>query len=217
MKVLHPAEPAARSFLHKPGRSDSYLRCGLHVSEGPTREKNPSSSGPYGRRWWLSVWCSCKPPAPSRTTRSCRPATPRTPLRWSTTARLYLYTSHDEDVTVNNFFTMNDWRLYSTADMVNWTDHGSPAGYKSFSWGTGDAWASAGCRKKRQVLSLRADQQLDRREDRRGGREQSLGPVHRPARKGADLHRKRQHRPDGVHRRRRTGLSVLGQSARSST
>ncbi|HYQ01894.1 MAG TPA: glycoside hydrolase family 43 protein [Polyangiaceae bacterium] len=55
--------------------------------------------------------------------------------------RLYLYTSHDEDVTVNNFFTMNDWRLYSTVDMVNWTDHGSPAGYKTFSWGTGDAWA----------------------------------------------------------------------------
>ena len=55
--------------------------------------------------------------------------------------RLYLYTSHDEDVTVNNFFTMNDWRLYSTVDMVNWTDHGSPAGYKSYSWGTGDAWA----------------------------------------------------------------------------
>jgi len=58
--------------------------------------------------------------------------------------RLYLYTSHDEDVTVNNFFTMNDWRLYSTIDMVNWTDHGSPAGYKTFSWGTGDAWAPMG-------------------------------------------------------------------------
>jgi arabinoxylan arabinofuranohydrolase len=58
--------------------------------------------------------------------------------------RLYVYTSHDEDVTVNNFFTMNDWRLYSTADMVNWTDHGSPAGYKSYSWGTGDAWAVQG-------------------------------------------------------------------------
>ena len=58
--------------------------------------------------------------------------------------RLYLYTSHDEDVTVNNFFTMNDWRLYSTVDMVNWTDHGSPAGYKTFSWGTGDAWAPHG-------------------------------------------------------------------------
>ncbi len=58
--------------------------------------------------------------------------------------RVYLYTSHDEDVTVNDFFTMNDWRLYSTTDMVNWTDHGSPASYKTFSWGTGDAWAPHG-------------------------------------------------------------------------
>jgi MYXO-CTERM domain-containing protein len=55
--------------------------------------------------------------------------------------RLYVYTTHDEDVTVKDFFTMNDWRIYSTADMVNWTDHGSPLSYKSFSWGTGDAWA----------------------------------------------------------------------------
>ena len=54
---------------------------------------------------------------------------------------LYLYNDHDEDVTVNNFFTMNDWRVYSTVDMVNWTDHGSPLSYKSFTWGTGDAWA----------------------------------------------------------------------------
>ncbi|WP_437535018.1 family 43 glycosylhydrolase [Sorangium sp. So ce726] len=58
--------------------------------------------------------------------------------------RLYIYTSHDEDVSVNNFYTMNDWRLYSTTDMVNWTDHGSPAGYRTFSWGTGDAWAPQG-------------------------------------------------------------------------
>ena len=58
--------------------------------------------------------------------------------------RLYLYTSHDEDVTVGDFYTMNDWRLYSTADMVNWTDHGSPAGLKSFSWGRDSAWAPQG-------------------------------------------------------------------------
>ncbi len=38
---------------------------------------------------------------------------------------LYLYTSHDEDVTVNNFYSMNDWKLFSTVDMVNWTDHGT--------------------------------------------------------------------------------------------
>jgi len=61
------------------------------------------------------------------------------PMVWGD--RLYVHTTHDEDVTVSNFFTMNDWRVYSTADMVNWTDHGSPLSYKDFSWGKGDAWA----------------------------------------------------------------------------
>lgn len=54
---------------------------------------------------------------------------------------VYLCTSHDEDVTLDNFFTMNDWRVYSSKDMVNWTDHGSPLSYHSFSWATGKAWA----------------------------------------------------------------------------
>ena len=53
----------------------------------------------------------------------------------------YVYTSHDEDRTVNDFYTMNDWRCYSSKDMVNWTDHGSPLSYSTFSWGQGDAWA----------------------------------------------------------------------------
>ncbi len=57
---------------------------------------------------------------------------------------LYLYTSHDEDVTVDSFYTMNEWRLYSTEDMVNWTDHGSPASLRTFSWGTDNAWAPQG-------------------------------------------------------------------------
>lgn len=55
--------------------------------------------------------------------------------------RLYLYTSHDEDVTKNNFYSMNDWKLFSTVDMVNWTDHGTIAGLKTFSWSTDNAWA----------------------------------------------------------------------------
>lgn len=54
---------------------------------------------------------------------------------------VYLYTSHDEDVTVKNFFTMNNWRCYSSKDMVNWTDHGAILSYKDFSWSRGDAWA----------------------------------------------------------------------------
>jgi len=54
---------------------------------------------------------------------------------------VYVYTSHDEDETVRNFFTMNDWKCYSTTDMVNWTDHGSVLSYKTFEWSRGDAWA----------------------------------------------------------------------------
>lgn len=53
--------------------------------------------------------------------------------------RVYLYTSHDEDA--STWFTMNDWKLYSTDDMVNWTDHGSVLSYKTFAWAKGDAWA----------------------------------------------------------------------------
>lgn len=53
---------------------------------------------------------------------------------------LYLYTSHDEDGA--SYYTMNDWRVYSTTDMVNWTDHGAPLSYKTFTWAKGDAWAS---------------------------------------------------------------------------
>jgi arabinoxylan arabinofuranohydrolase len=54
---------------------------------------------------------------------------------------VYLYTSHDEDTTVRNFFTMNDWRCYSSTDMVNWTDHGAVLHYTDFEWSRGDAWA----------------------------------------------------------------------------
>jgi arabinoxylan arabinofuranohydrolase len=54
---------------------------------------------------------------------------------------VYVYTSHDEDETVRNFFTMNDWLCYSSTDMVNWTDHGVVLSYTDFEWSRGDAWA----------------------------------------------------------------------------
>ena len=47
---------------------------------------------------------------------------------------LYLYTSHDEDKLVKNFYTMNDWKCYSTKDMVNWTDHGTVLSREDFKW-----------------------------------------------------------------------------------
>lgn len=56
---------------------------------------------------------------------------------------VYLYTTHDEDETVDNFFTMYNWRCYSTTDMVNWTDHGAVASLEDFAWSdkTNGAWA----------------------------------------------------------------------------
>jgi hypothetical protein len=59
------------------------------------------------------------------------------PMVWNN--RLYLYTTHDADG--STWFTMDDWRLYSTNDMVNWTDHGVVLSYTDFEWAKGDAWA----------------------------------------------------------------------------
>ena len=55
---------------------------------------------------------------------------------------LFLYTSHDaspEDIPDVNEkssagFFMYDWLLWSTTDMVNWTEHGAVASLKDFPW-----------------------------------------------------------------------------------
>lgn len=44
---------------------------------------------------------------------------------------VYLYTTHDEDDAQG--FKMLDWLLYTSTDMVNWTDHGAVASVKDFS------------------------------------------------------------------------------------
>ncbi|MET7672744.1 family 43 glycosylhydrolase [Micromonospora luteifusca] len=53
--------------------------------------------------------------------------------------RVYLYTGHDEDG--STYFTMREWRVWSSADMVNWTDHGSPMSLATFAWADANAWA----------------------------------------------------------------------------
>src|SRR5574344_1828580 len=45
---------------------------------------------------------------------------------------VFLYTTHDEDNA--DGFLMKDWLLYTSTDMVNWTDRGVVASLKSFSW-----------------------------------------------------------------------------------
>ena len=53
---------------------------------------------------------------------------------------VFLYTSHDEDDATG--FKMLNWMLYTSTDMVNWTDRGIIASLKTFSWaGDNGAWA----------------------------------------------------------------------------
>ena len=62
---------------------------------------------------------------------------------------LYVYCDEDMNVPgVNDFYYMERWRVYSTVDMVNWTDHGVAMPRTAFTWGReGTCWASQ-CVKK---------------------------------------------------------------------
>ncbi|MER5261997.1 family 43 glycosylhydrolase [Actinosynnema sp. NPDC002837] len=53
--------------------------------------------------------------------------------------RVYVYTGRDEDGSTT--FTMREWRVFSSADMVNWTDHGVPMNLGTFAWADANAWA----------------------------------------------------------------------------
>lgn len=53
--------------------------------------------------------------------------------------RLYVYTGRDEDA--STYFTMREWRVFSTTDMSNWTDHGVPMSLSTFAWADANAWA----------------------------------------------------------------------------
>ncbi len=49
---------------------------------------------------------------------------------------VYLYTTHDEDYAPEGMagFRMKEWLLYTSTDMVNWTDHGTIANLYNFKW-----------------------------------------------------------------------------------
>lgn len=57
--------------------------------------------------------------------------------------RVYIYTGHDEASVGHNGYVMHDWLCFSSADMVNWTEHKPiPMDVKTFKWARDDAWAS---------------------------------------------------------------------------
>jgi beta-xylosidase len=55
--------------------------------------------------------------------------------------RVYIYTGHDEAAEGGDSFVMRDWHVFSSSDMVNWTDHGAALRVSDFSWASADAWA----------------------------------------------------------------------------
>lgn len=52
---------------------------------------------------------------------------------------LYVYPSHDEDNATD--FNMKDWHVFSTTDMISWTDHGVAFALTDISWAKAKAWA----------------------------------------------------------------------------
>jgi hypothetical protein len=53
--------------------------------------------------------------------------------------RMYIYASHDEECQPD--FWMKDWHVFSSADLVNWTDHGACLSVKDLKWADNYAWA----------------------------------------------------------------------------
>ena len=54
---------------------------------------------------------------------------------------VFLFVGCDEKDAPENRYLMREYRLYTTTDMVNWTDHGAPLKTSDFSWSRGDASA----------------------------------------------------------------------------
>jgi len=54
---------------------------------------------------------------------------------------VYLYVGHDE-ATGDQMFNINEWLVYSSTDMKNWTSHGAAMQALDFDWSQGNAWAS---------------------------------------------------------------------------
>ena len=54
---------------------------------------------------------------------------------------VFLYTGHDEATVEQTKYVMHDWHVFSSTDMVNWTDRGACLSVKDFSWVKDNAYA----------------------------------------------------------------------------
>ena len=58
---------------------------------------------------------------------------------WNNT--VYLYTGHDQCPPDRNRYQMHEWLVFSSTDMVNWTEHPVPLKAGDFDWVKDDSWA----------------------------------------------------------------------------
>ncbi len=56
--------------------------------------------------------------------------------------KVYLYAGHDEAPARREGYVMNEWLVFSSPDLVTWTEHKVPLRAKDFAWAKGEAWAS---------------------------------------------------------------------------
>lgn len=56
--------------------------------------------------------------------------------------KVYLYTGNDVPPPKREGYVMHDWLVFSSEDMINWTEHPVPLRAKDFAWAKDDAWAS---------------------------------------------------------------------------
>lgn len=80
----------------------------------------------------ISFSCFCQNPIIT----SCYTADPSAHVF---NGRVYIYPSHDRDSSLT--FDMDDYHVFSSANMVDWTDHGVALSLNDITWATKNAWA----------------------------------------------------------------------------
>lgn len=56
--------------------------------------------------------------------------------------RVYLFLTNDS-ANSGRYWDADNWRLFSSADLVRWSDHGAPLSVDDLAWASGLAWAPA--------------------------------------------------------------------------
>mgnify|MGYP003859563421 CR=1 FL=1 len=55
---------------------------------------------------------------------------------------VFLYAGHDQAAPPKNGYEMHEWLIYSSTDMVNWTERAAVNVKETFDWAADDAWAA---------------------------------------------------------------------------